>query len=252
MNSAVVNIATIALLLSWLPIGCAKATSPITGTYEKAAQPTVQQIDLTADRIQASAFNSNPKIDCYFLHSNFCVAIGIDMAQNDHRDRNADNFGLRMFWVEKTNGSFKVRDRSTGAGGSYILSPTFYRNAGDESWVILAETGSEYSWGNRVFIFKDNAMANVGTLNVAFKQAFGKVKTNDQTNAITNEVSIAPYTVISTVNNSLVFSFTQDVEHDPGRDGQKTIAKERIRYIYSNGKLQEVIDPEKKAELFDR
>jgi hypothetical protein len=244
MNSAVAKIVTIGLLCGWLPIGCAKASSQITGTYEKAAAPTVEQIDLTADRIQASAFDSNPKIDCYFLRTNFCVAIGIDMAQNDHRDRDSDNFGLRLFLVEKTNGEFKVRDRSTGSGGSYILSPTFYRNTGDESWVILAETGSEYSWGNRVFRFKDNAMTDVGRLNVAFKQAFGKVTTNDQTNTITNEVSIAPYTVISTVNNTLVFSFTQDVEHNPGREAQKPIAKERIRYIYSNGKLQEVIDPE--------
>jgi hypothetical protein len=234
----------IALLFSWLPIGCAKATPPITGTYEKADRPLVAQIDLTADRIQASAFKPNPKIDCYFLQTNFCVAIGIDMAHNDHRDRNSDNFGLRMFLVEKTNGALKVRDRSTGSGGSYILSPTFYRNAGDESWVILAATGSEYSWGNRVFRFKDNAMADVGTLNVAFKQTFGKVRTNDQTNAITNEISIAPYTVISTVNNALVFSFTQDVEYEPGQNGQKPIPKARIRYIYRQGKLQEVIDPE--------
>jgi hypothetical protein len=252
MNSAIVKIATITLLFSGLPIGCAKATPPITGTYEKADRPPVQQIDLTADRIQASAFKSNPKIDCYFLQTNFCVAIGIDMAQNDHRDRHAANFGLRMFLVEQTNGGFKVRDRSTGSGGSYILSPTFYRNAGDDAWVILAATGSEYSWGNRVFRFKDNAIADVGTLNVAFKQVFGQVKTNDQTQAITNEVSIAPYTVIRTVNHALVFSFTQDVEHHPGQNGQTTIAKDRIRYIDHNGKLEEVIDPEKKAEFHDR
>jgi hypothetical protein len=251
MNSAFVKILTIALLSSWLSIGCAKPTPPITGTYKKADHPPIQEIDLTADHIQASAFKSNPKIDCYFLQTNFCVAIGIDMAQNDHRDHRPDNFGLRLFLVEQTNGRFKVRDRSTGSGSSYILSPTFYRNTGDESWVILAGTGSEYSWGNRVFRFKDNAMTDVGTLNVAFKQAFGKVKTNDQTNTITNEVSIAPYTVISTVNNSLVFSFTQNVEHNPGRDAQKPIAKERIRYIYSNGKLQEVIDPEPTAKFPD-
>jgi hypothetical protein len=244
MNAVFIETVAIALLFSWLPIGCAKAMPPITGTYEKADRPLVAQIDLTADRIQASAFKPNPKIDCYFLQTNFCVAIGIDMAHNDHRDRNSDNFGLRMFLVEKTNGALKVRDRSTGSGGSYILSPTFYRNAGDESWVILAATGSEYSWGNRVFRFKDNAMADVGTLNVAFKQTFGKVRTNDQTNAITNEISIAPYTVISTVNNALVFSFTQDVEYEPGQNGQKPIPKARIRYIYRQGKLQEVIDPE--------
>jgi hypothetical protein len=249
MNAAVIKIVTIALLATGVPIGCAKASAQITGSYEKVDRPTVQQIDLSADRIQTSAFKSDPKVDCYFLRSDVCVAIGVDMAQNDHRDRNPDNYGLRMFLVEKTNGTFKVRQRSTGSGSSYILSPQFYRNAGDESWVILAEMGMEYSIGNRVFIFKDNTLADVGKLNVAVKKTFGQSKTNGVTTGITNEVSIAPYTVLSTVNHSLVFSFTQDVEHNPGGEGQKTIAKARIRYIYSpahhQGKLQEVIDPEK-------
>jgi hypothetical protein len=143
MNSAVAKIATIALLLSGLPIGFFVGTRNRRRGFGTADRPPVQQIDLTADRIQASAFKPHPKIDCYFLRSNFCIAIEIDMAQNDHRDCPADNFGLRIFLVEKTNGAFKVRDRSTGSGGSYILSPMFYWNAGDESWVILAATGSD-------------------------------------------------------------------------------------------------------------
>jgi hypothetical protein len=218
------------------------------GTYEKVDQPTVQQIDLTADRIQTSAFKSDPKIDCHFLKPDFCVAIGIDQNQNDHRTNDA---GLRLFLVEKTNNGFKVRDRSRGSNSAYNLTPTFYYNAKAESWVILAENGAEYSYGTRVFIFKSKMLADVGTLNVAFQRKFGESKTNGVITAITNEVSIVPYTVISTVNNSLVFSFTQDVEHNPGSNDQRKIAKERIRYIFSQAKLQEVIDPEKITEFPD-
>jgi hypothetical protein len=247
MNVPILKI-VITVLLCSVSIGCTKASSPITGTYEKIDRPTVQQIDLTADRIQASAFRSDPKIDCHVLQPDFCVAIGIDRDRNDHRTSDA---GLRAFLVEKTNKSFKVHDRSHGSKGAYHLTPTFYYNAKDKSWVILAEHGAEYSYGTRVFIFRDKMLADVGTLNVAFQRKFGVNKTNGKTTPITNEVSIVPYTVISTVNNSLVFSFTQDVEHDPGRTGQRTIAKERIRYIYSQDKLQEVIDPEKSTALPD-
>jgi hypothetical protein len=240
MNATVLKVVTIALL----SIDCAKASPQITGTYKKVEQPTVKQIDLSNDRIQASAFESNPKVDCHFLRSDFCVAIGVDMNQNDHRTRDA---GLRLFLVEKTNDGFKVRDRSHGSNSAYNLTPTFYYNAKDASWVILAEHGAEYSYGTRVFIFKDKTIADVGLLNVAFQQKFSEIKTGSVTTPITNDVSIVPYTVVSTINNSLVFSFTQDVEHDPGGENQKTIAKERIRYIYSHGKLQEVIDSEKRT-----
>jgi hypothetical protein len=245
MNVPILKIIIIALLCS-MSSGCVKASPPITGNYEKIDRPTVQQIDLTADRIQASAFRSDPKIDCHFLQPDFCVAIGIDRDRNDYRTSEA---GLRAFLVEKTNKSFKVHDRSHGSKGAYHLTPTFYYNAKDESWVILAEYGYEYSAGTRVFIFRDKMLTDVGTLNVAFQGKFGMSKT--RTTPILNEVSIVPYTVISTVNNSLVFSFTQDVEHDPGGKGQRTIAKERIRYIYSQDKLQEVIDPEKNTALPD-
>jgi hypothetical protein len=264
MNAALVKIVSLALLVSGLPIGSCSppaASAQITGTYTKANRPAVKKIDLSADRIQNSAFKSDPKTDCYVLQPDFCVAIAIDMAQNDHRDRNPEKFGRRMFLVETANGTLKVRDRSTGSGGSYILSPTFYQNSVDGSWLILAETGFEYSSGIRVFIVKDKVMADVGQLDVAFmkkfneQQKFDQHKTNGATHAITNEVSIVPYTVIDTVNNSLVFSFTQDVEHRPGGRDQKTIAKTRIRYVYSpgqnQGKLQEVIDPEPAAAFPD-
>jgi hypothetical protein len=265
MNAALVKIASLVLLVSGLPIGScspAAASSQITGTYTKADRPAVKKIDLIADLIQSSAFKADPQTDCYVLQPDFCVAIAVDMAQNDHRNQNSEKYGLRMFLVETANGAFKVRDRSTGSGGSYILSPTFYQNSVDGSWLILAETGFEYSSGTRVFIVKDKVMADVGQLDVAFmqkfneQQKFGQHKTNGATHAITNEVSIVPYTVIDTVNNSLVFSFTQDVEHHPGGRDQKTIAKTRIRYVYSpvqnQGKLREVIDPEPAAAFPDR
>jgi hypothetical protein len=248
MKITILKVVTIALLCSGLSIGCVRASPPIIGTYEKVDRPPVEQIDLTADHIQVSAFKSDSKIDCHFLQSNFCVAIGIDRNQNDHRTHDA---GLRLFLVEKTNNGFKVRDRSHGSNSAYNLTPTFYYNAKAAFWVILAENGAEYSYGTRVFIFKDKMLADVGTLNVAFQGKFGEIKTNGVTSAITNEVSIVPYTVISTVNNSLVFSFTQDVEHNPGSNDQRTIAKERIRYIYSQDKLQEVIDLEKTTAFPD-
>jgi hypothetical protein len=234
------KIVTMALLTSGLPIGCAQASPPISGTYTKADRLPVAQIDLSAERIQASAFKPNSKLDCQFLRSDLCVAVGIDMAHNDHRTPDA---GLRMFLVEKTNGAFKVRSRSTGSKGSYILSPTFYQNSGDGSWVILAETGFEYSSGARAFVFQNNALKDIGTLDVAFMQRFKH---------ITNEVSIVPYTEISTANHVMTFSFTKNVEHHPGGTNQKPMAKERIRYTYSGDKLQEVIDPEKAAAFPDR
>jgi hypothetical protein len=129
MNVPILKIIIIILSCS-MSSGCVKASPPIVGTYEKIDRPTVQQIDLTADRTQASAFRSDPKIDCHVLQPDFCIAM-------------------------------------------------------------------------------DKMLTDVGTLNVAFQGKFGVIKTNGKTTLITNEVSIVPYTVISTVNNSIVFSFTQ-------------------------------------------
>jgi hypothetical protein len=195
-----------------------------------------QKIDLTAQKIKNAAYGEDFIVDCYFLAKNLCVAIGIDTEHNDHRTEDA---GLRLFLVEKNNNNIKIRYRSKGSSGSYILSPTFFKNSVNSSWAILAETGAEYTYGVRTFLLdpaefsSSHNLVEVGELNVGVAEKY---------NNYTNLSSVVPHTKIDVKDEeTIVFNFTQDVVFDPGGQNERKISKDQIRYIYKSGQLQEVI-----------
>jgi hypothetical protein len=107
--------------------------------------------------------------------------------------------------------------------------------------VILAENSAEYTYGTRVFIVSKTGFLNsqdildAGDLDVGveWKSASQDI----------NLVSVVPHTKIIKDGDAIVFSFTQDLVMDPGGQKERKISKDKIRYIYIQGKLQAVIDP---------
>jgi hypothetical protein len=238
MKFSVSNVSLISLVSSLLLNSC--TTPPVKFLPNSNYIPQkllVQQIDLTTHKIKKAAYGEDFIVDCYSLTKNLCVAIGIDTEQNDHRTADA---GLRLFLVENNNHNIKIRYRSKGSNGSYILSPTFFKNSANNSWVILAETGAEYTDGVRTFVFDPAAfprpyqLMEIGKLNVGVEEKY-------QTFA--NLSSVVPHTKIDVRDEeTIIFSFTQDVVFDPGGQNEQKISQDKIRYIYKSGQLQEVID----------
>ena len=134
---------------------------------------------------------------------------------------------FKLVMIEQKGNQYLEKYCSSGSGDAYNLTPTFLKtNYKDDPIVIPAECGTEYSWV-RVFLLSGNSVEDIGLLNVGVEEIEGQI------------FSVVPYTKVIRKNDSIVFSFTKDVDYDPG--GQDlTITKDKIFYLYENGKLNEI------------
>jgi hypothetical protein len=78
--------------------------------------------------------------------------------QEDSRDLG----GLRLLLVEKDSRGISVLGESTGSADSYILRPVVFSGAGRT--LVLAEMGTEYSWGLRVFEVDGSELRDLGSI----------------------------------------------------------------------------------------
>lgn len=74
-----------------------------------------------------------------------------------------DDLGIRLIVLDKNNNQVF---RSKGQIDSYILRPKFYKLDSKSPVLILAEIGTEYSWGNIVFSLNENGIKNWEQLNL--------------------------------------------------------------------------------------
>jgi hypothetical protein len=200
---------------------------PLTSQKYQQVKPLLEKVDLGKLKINNHfRLNDSSGNNCAVVRPNFCIAIGRDLntSSSDH--------GIQLFLIEKAAGELKIRYQSKGSGDAYNLSPSFYRHPNNGSWVILAESGTEYSWGVRVFTINQDRVVNVGDLNVAV----GGV--------LDNSSSVVPYTMVSQEGVNMVFRFTRDVVTDPGGNNTQYIAKNKIHYTYDGQVFQEIIASE--------
>jgi hypothetical protein len=194
-------------------------------------KPLLEKVDLSKLQIEDdSRFDEPDGKNCAVIRQNFCIAIGRYINTPDSKS------GVRLFLIERVNGGFKIRYQSKGEGDAYNFSPNFYHHPSNGSWIILAELGTEYSWGAQVFIVDQEQVVNIGHLDVAVGGA-GE-----------NLSSVVPYTIITEEGVNTVFKFTRDVIKDPGGNNEKYISKNRIRYVYDGQRFQEIIAPEQKQQ----
>jgi hypothetical protein len=206
------------------------SAQPLTSQPYQQVTPLLEKIDLEQLQINDnSRFNDPAGKNCVTLRPNLCIAIG------SNSNRPSSDRGIQLFMIEKVHGRSKIRYQSKGSGDAYNLSPNFYRHPTNGSWMILAELGTEYSWGARAFTFKQDVMTDIGYLNVAVG---GKQD---------NPSSVLPYTIITQEDGETVFRFTKDVVTDPGGDAE-FVDKSRIRYIYDSQTLKAIIEPRFVAE----
>jgi hypothetical protein len=139
------------------------------------------------------------------------------------------DYGSRFSLIRVTGGSTKILFQSRGSMDSYFLRPSFFSADIDKAQLlILAETGTEYSWGARVFLVSpDGSAKDIGSLDVAVLD-----------DPESDTVSVIPYTRIKVLGNGYEFTFSKDVIFNPGGLDDHPVSKERIKYIYNGSKLE--------------
>jgi hypothetical protein len=137
---------------------------------------------------------------------------------------------LRFLMVDNLDKKPIVKFKSKNFGDSDYMRISVFR-CGDvnKPLIVLAEVGADFSYGIEVFQFDGLKMRHLGYLDVSV-------------DGIDNPVSAVPYVKISETNNLLVFSFTKDLFVTDKRGKYKTIPKNKIKYVYKNGKLIEIIN----------
>lgn len=141
-----------------------------------------------------------------------------------------NDFGRRLMLFKKEGGADKRVYYSKGSWDSYILRPTFFANCGGYYLLILAETGTEYSWGMRVFAYKLGQVKDLGDIPIAM----------DVEDERFNDSAI-PHMRFREEGSSLVISFDNKVVRDPGGLHEKHYTAAEIEYRIGNDKLVERI-----------
>jgi hypothetical protein len=147
-----------------------------------------------------------------------------------------DSLRILFGWTEDTargpkmlvlNKLDKVVFSTSGRRDSYIFRPTFYRSPDTKDPVIMiAESGTDYSWGNTIFTIYKEQVTYIGEMDVA-------------ANAPVNPGSIAPFTKPLTDGEIIEFDFLTDkLVLNPGTHRQMILSGNDISYIYKDKRLK--------------
>lgn len=129
---------------------------------------------------------------------------------SDNEPPDTEHFGLRLYLIAKSPDGFEQLSKTSRAGDSYNFTPTFLTGAGRT--FILAEIGTEYSWGLLAYELLPDRLDSLGPLNVAVDSG-------------ENPVDPTPYARATLENGSLVVAFDTDLVFDPGGLNEKNLAR---------------------------
>lgn len=127
----------------------------------------------------------------------------------DNRSTGAD-FGRRLYLLRKGKEGYEETGRSRGAGDSYILRPVFFTGRG--RILVLAELGTEYSWGLMAFEITGNRLVELGPLEAAVEGEW-------------DAVDPTPFAVVKLVKGRWRVEFSRDLVLDPGGLTERRIVR---------------------------
>jgi hypothetical protein len=134
----------------------------------------------------------------YQLNANRLILIG--------KSNNEDPQGLKMLLVNPKK-NYKLIYGSNGAWESWTLHPTFFEpDKSNNPMVILAALGTSESWGQQVFLMKEDTINEIGYIDVTLKKQADTSFYEDGFQLM----DIGPFTKIKTQNGLLNFSFNTD------------------------------------------
>ncbi len=137
--------------------------------------------------------------------------------------------GLRLYYLKKENDRFKVKFSTHGQGESYYLNPYFFQTQ-EGHRIVIAEIGTEYSWGVHVFSIQDSGMIDVGFLNLA-----GTRPPENYPASILQQMDIYQK------GTQILFEFRGTVLLQPGQIEQKQRNGRKFSYIF-DGKTLDLVE----------
>ena len=143
-----------------------------------------------------------PNISDYLLISTY------DFTQNK-------NYGRKFILLKNSNNVYKIISIQKSVGDSYILRPTFF--IGQDTILILAETGAEYTWGIEAYEFKSYHLKHLGSLNIASYDDESYDDYHSSIKRCTVELS----------NSTYRFSFIGDIFHNPSQKSSTKINEDK-------------------------
>jgi len=116
---------------------------------------------------------------------------------------------------------------TSGRRDSYLFRPTFFRSVDSKDPILmLAESGTDYSWGNTVFSIMNDQITYMGEIEVA-------------ANAGNNPANIATFTRPVAEGEIIEFNFTSEkVVLNPGTHKQIVLGGNDISYLYKERRLR--------------
>lgn len=143
--------------------------------------------------------------------------------------KNSYTKGLRLYYLKKIEERFRVLFSTHGQGVSYYFNPYFYQtDAGHR--LVIAEIGTEYSWGVHVYAIKDSGMIDMGFLNLA-----GTHPPENYPASILEQMNIYQR------DSDTLFEFNGPVLMQPGQIEQKQRNGRKFYYIF-DGKSLELVE----------
>jgi len=124
----------------------------------------------------------------------------------------AENIGRCLILLESTRGGIRELSRTRGAGDAYNLDPVVF--VGKGRTIVLAELGTEYSWGLRVYEIAGATIRELGSIDAGVPGELGE---GDPT----------PFARVSLVGGRLVIRFDTDLVLGTGHE-DAPIAKKPV------------------------
>jgi len=184
--------------------------------------------------LAAAILNSAPA--CQELHpqetptadgSTYALAEGVQLVFG--RDESVDtetDYGQRAMLYMSERGVVRRTYYSAGARDSSAMTPTFFVHCGPHELLILADVGSEYSWGFRVFAYEGKQLRDLGEIPIAVREDIYLQ-------------SAIPFVKLTPHDQAIDLTFTTDVYKDPGGLSQQQLAAKDVRYEIGTTSVRE-------------
>jgi hypothetical protein len=150
--------------------------------------------------------------------STYVLAEGVQLVFG--RDGSLDtesDYGQRAMLYISERGVAQRTYYSAGSRDSYGMQPTFFGHCGPHELLILADIGTEYSWGFRVFAYNGKQLRDLGEVPIA-------VKGDLDLESPLSVVKLTPH------DQTIDLTFTTDVFKNPGERTQHPLAAKDARY----------------------
>ncbi len=133
---------------------------------------------------------------------------------------NETDWGDRLLLLDKNN---NMSYQSHGIGDAYLFEPHFFKSNASDKTIIICQMAFEYPFGGEVFIFKQDKIQHIGTLDV---------EANEE------DLYLTEFVEIKEINNRIEFSFTIDnLILSPGTADLKYQNNNNLKYVFEDNKF---------------